>query len=384
MTTANLDDFYTYIDIRDPELVAMINKFVIDAEANDLFVIQGYEQFRADFTPEILERLKQLMPFPISDAGVFKNPIGWEYPVHTDDRRQFAMNMLIVDPDPGYKVNVYTRREDVVNEDGTVEPPEYDVVAPILYLRDQWVMLNTKQYHGVVNHGAAVRYIVSVGCEARDYDTVRKKWQRLGMMGLTTWRDQRHLALLSHWEKSVLQEVALALPKNATVVEVGSFMGGSCVAMARVRPDIEIHGFDLFELDTVNQWWGYRKLVFDRLVGKNNALRTQANVSKIVENWPNIQLHCARSPEGIEWTRPIDLYFEDGCHRDPELSANMEFWVPLVKPGGWVVLHDYRPHAGANWRWKFPDVESWVERLVDQGYELSSHIQGLAVLRKPA
>jgi hypothetical protein len=365
------DDYYTLVDLRDPGLLSAIREFVSDAERQGLFFQSTLELNRVDFPSKIFLWLRELMPFPISDAGVFKNEPGWNYPIHRDKDRWASMNLLLVDPDPRFGANIYDK--------------DQKILGTIPYEKDQWMLLNTSRYHSVFNNSDTTRYVVSVGCTKQGYTHIRQKFEHLGMVGPTTWRDQRHLAVLTNWEKSAMQKIVLALPQNPVVVEVGSYMGGSCVIMAMVRSDSEIHGFDMFELDTVNKRGpGFRPHVFDRLLNQNNAPRTLENVRKITAPWPNIHLHRAESPNGIEWNRPIDLYFEDGCHRDPALSANVDFWEPFINPGGYLVFHDYRPHVtDQTYKYKFPDVESAVDRLITRGYSMIYHIHGMVILRKP-
>ena len=75
------------------------------------------------------------------------------------------------------------------------------------------------------------------------------------------------------------------------------------------------------------------------------------------------------------WCEPLDLLFIDASHQYDDVLRDVRTFVPHVKPGGWVALHDVTP----GW----PDVfKVWNEHvaptLVEHGAKGS-----LAYGRKP-
>jgi predicted O-methyltransferase YrrM len=42
-----------------------------------------------------------------------------------------------------------------------------------------------------------------------------------------------------------------------------------------------------------------------------------------------------------QFTTPIDLLFIDGDHAYDSCHADVQSWVPLLKPGGMLIMHDY-------------------------------------------
>lgn len=189
------------------------------------------------------------------------------------------------------------------------------------------------------------------------------------------------LALMTTHEREELTRIAKMLPANATIVEIGTFMGGSAAILAAAKPDARVHSFDLFDDDHDTYRGTFQYELFDRILGSGST-RTLANVSQILKDFNNITLYKARSPDNIGWTIPVDLYFEDSLHFNPTLDRNLNFWSPYVKCGGYVVLHDYRPWLHKNHEYRYPDVEKAFKRFKSENYTVISITVSLVVLRK--
>lgn len=208
------------------------------------------------------------------------------------------------------------------------------------------------------------------------------------------------LALSGVDERVMLHDFAANLPSNAVIAEVGTFMGGSAAIMAHANPTAKIHCFDLFEDDPHlkyrgdNQYKEFNRLLSELeqfqlfqarlLSGEVTPARSLDNVRLILARYANIQLYKGRSPEAFKtWSTVLDVYFEDSMHSNPSLSKNVRFWEPKVKPHGFVLLHDYRPHLPLDHYHRFIDVEAEHDRLLSMGYTRVSHVGGLVVLKKP-
>jgi len=189
------------------------------------------------------------------------------------------------------------------------------------------------------------------------------------------------LALMTKHEREELTRIAKMLPAAATIVEIGTFMGGSAAVFAAAKPDARVHSFDLFDDDCDTYRGNFQYELFDRILGPDSN-RTLANVSKILQDFSNITLYKAHSPDNIGWTIPVDLYFEDSLHCNPTLDRNLNFWTSHVKCGGYVVLHDYRPWLQKNNPYRYPDVEAAFERFKSENYTVMSITVSLVVLRK--
>jgi hypothetical protein len=165
----NYSGFCEYLNFDSTELIQEINEFIDDNQ--NKFFISKMGQNRIDFNTRIIIKIKKIFPFLISDAGVFKNPPGWIYPTHRDARRQFAVNMLLSDENDDFETLFYS-------DDGKEK-------YPIPYIKNQWVLLNTKRFHSVKNLSTDVdRYTISVGCCTKNYNDMVSEFQSLGALGL--------------------------------------------------------------------------------------------------------------------------------------------------------------------------------------------------------
>jgi hypothetical protein len=103
------------------------------------------------------------------NAIVFKMISNTFYRFHTDERRQCAINLLLT----GFNSNCYygdqTDNEEVIEN-----------VTELKYELDQYYLLNTHKKHAVRN-GNNIRYLLSIGFNDYDYETVKKYCQDHGV-----------------------------------------------------------------------------------------------------------------------------------------------------------------------------------------------------------
>lgn len=123
-----------------------------------------------------------------------------------------------------------------------------------------------------------------------------------------------------------------------TVVELGSWLGASAIAMARM----------------VRRWGGTVTCV-DAWTGELNDDGGTARQGQT----PIMILSCARAmveagvsasirliPAGTVdtaryWRGPVDFLFVDADHSHSGCAADLEAWVPHVRPGGVIAGDDY-------------------------------------------
>ena len=220
------------------------------------------------------------------------------------------------------------------------------------------------------------------------------------MAGYIKDMSPEHIWSLTHiTEKRALSWLAERLAKDSLVVEVGSFMGCSAAIMAHANPGIQIKSIDLFDTldDSVRNdmqiyYASQYKDRVDSFLGED-CRRTRDNVAQRLAHYTNIEFIQGQSPDEFTDTGldNIDVYFEDANHHNPGLASNLNFWLPRVKPGGLVVLHDYRPWLPERYVVKihdsiqrFPDVEGHVRQLMGQGWTMQGRVRGMVFLTKPS
>jgi hypothetical protein len=166
-----LDSYYTYLNfpVDMNMLVSKINEYI--QQNKDKFYLSNSKLLRLDFNYDINSIINKIMPFTVSDAGVFRNPPGWNYPVHRDSVRKFAVNMVLVDEHPDFDVRF-------VN-------PSKTETYPIHYIKNQFVLINTQQFHYVKNNNINIdRYCVSIGCTSDSYSNIRELFANRNNIGL--------------------------------------------------------------------------------------------------------------------------------------------------------------------------------------------------------
>jgi len=154
-------------------------------------------------------------------------------------------------------------------------------------------------------------------------DSVRAREEH----GLITAYDvAARLVFMSLAEVGMLQEYALKLPPNSLIVNVGAGAGTSGLAFLQSRDDVRVVTVDI-NAD------GYGSLR-----GEENALR----MAGLWESDRHRQILQDSSSTGREWSHgPVDLVFIDADHSREGALKDIEAWAPNVRPGGYLLLHDF-------------------------------------------
>jgi len=152
---------------------------------------------------------------------------------------------------------------------------------------------------------------------------------------------------VSEHQLKAIEAVASLVPQNGKVVEVGSLFGSSSWTWAKsVDPSVTVYCIDPWE---GNEGVRAMEARYGITYGIEQFKRHTADC-------PNIRPLQGYSPTNfLDWSDPIDLYYEDAVHVNPILARNLEFWSGKLKPGGIVCGDDYRP--------RFPDVRAGAEDL---------------------
>ena len=142
------------------------------------------------------------------------------------------------------------------------------------------------------------------------------------------------------WEYERLVQFAVEI-KPAVVVEIGTADGGTLLAWCRLAGQTVVSVDQPLNLDN----WGY-------------APERQKLYRELCHDRPELKLHLLFGDSHVEGTkklaqgclrgRPVDLLFIDGDHSYAGVRRDYELWKDLVRPGGYIVLHDILPHTNAH------------------------------------
>jgi predicted O-methyltransferase YrrM len=138
-----------------------------------------------------------------------------------------------------------------------------------------------------------------------------------------------------HHGSKILELVEQYRPR--VCVELGTWLGASAVPVAR---SIQRWGGTLACVDT---WSGELNEDGGSAVNKPPVMlfgAARAMVDAGVS--ANVRLIVATTADAAKvWSGPIDFLYIDADHSEDGVTADLEAWVPHVKPGGLIVGDDY-------------------------------------------
>lgn len=165
-------------------------------------------------------------------------------------------------------------------------------------------------------------------------------------------------------ETEYLYELAKNGPGSGTILEIGSWTGGSSVALSLGSSDAgrgKIYAVDIsFQPE-------YLQTLKDNNVAENVFIY-QLSSQEMAVNWTYVA--------GKQ--KKIRLLWIDGDHSYNGVTRDILNWSRYIEEGGMIVLHDYNP--------KHPDVIRAVYELIIQSGEYSDFtvINGIFSARKQA
>ena len=169
-------------------------------------------------------------------------------------------------------------------------------------------------------------------------------------------------------ELKLLHDLASRVRHNC-IVEIGSFVGRSTIALA--KGSIAGHGVAVYAVEPhehVRSAMGVEFSPRDREDFLQNLLRAQ--VTDVVRPVGLSSLTVARA-----WELPIAMLFIDGDHHYDAVRADVDAWAPHVISGGVILFHDaFNEKLG---------IERVVGEVLDgDGYEKHLEVGTVCAIRK--
>lgn len=158
---------------------------------------------------------------------------------------------------------------------------------------------------------------------------------------------------LTEKEADLLISVALRVcsVNQDPIVEIGSYHGKATVVLGSVLkaffPESRIYAIDPHDgiLGATDQGLSYVKPSFESF--KTNIQK--AGLSGIVQP---IMDH----PKNVNWDKQISILLIDGLHDYPNVACDYEHFAKWIKPGGYILFHDYADY--------YPGVKAFVNELI--------------------
>lgn len=196
---------------------------------------------------------------------------------------------------------------------------------------------------------------------------------------MTTAADvQRAFHYLFPAELPALKMLAIQLPANPLVINIGAGSGTSGLAFMESRPDLALVTVDIENNDSP----------LGSLYSERHVMRAAGFGDQHDVRWS--QLHMDSKLAGHTWPmsgeRNPNMVFIDGDHSYEGCKGDIEAWLQHIVPGGIIAVHDYAKHNIApnpdgphpqDW----PGVTSAVHELLIPNFELVLHVDSLVAFK---
>jgi hypothetical protein len=162
-------------------------------------------------------------------------------------------------------------------------------------------------------------------------------------------------------ELEVLEKLAIEVPENGHIVEIGSFLGRSTYCFSKSsKKSVTVHAIDPFDFE--NWLDDFNKITAYGYDGPLSEIRDQLNFQTFLNNTAdceNLIIHRGLSPMAIpNWNIGVDLVFIDDSHTYETTMKNIRFWWHHLKVGGILTGHDHND--------VFPDVKRSVREFSNE------------------
>ena len=186
-------------------------------------------------------------------------------------------------------------------------------------------------------------------------------------------------------EARALYHAAVSVEVNGPLLEVGSYCGKSSVYLGYAAQSIGrvLYALDHHRGSEENQeGWEHhdpqlidkRKGVMDTLPYFRDAIFT-AGLEDVV-----IALVGQSGVIARNWTTPLSFLFIDGGHGEEPAKADFNGWVPKVKEGGILAIHDVFPNPNDGGR---PPYEQIYLPAIESGNWDEIDVEGsLRILKR--
>ena len=186
-------------------------------------------------------------------------------------------------------------------------------------------------------------------------------------------------------EAAALYDAAIAVEVDGPFLEVGSYCGKSSVYLGYAAQSIGrvLYAQDHHRGSEENQagWEHHDSELIDKQKGVMDTLPYfrdaifAAGLEHVV-----IALVGQSGVIARNWTTPLSFLFIDGGHGEEPAKADFNGWVPKVKEGGTLAIHDVFPNPKDGGR---PPYEQIYLPAIESGNWNEVHVEGsLRILKR--
>ncbi len=178
-----------------------------------------------------------------------------------------------------------------------------------------------------------------------------KKIRRTWIIG-TNWSAVKDYdtieGFLSSYEAVTLYRLAMQLPLNSRIVEIGSWKGKSTYCLARGLRQGKISAIDPF--DSSGEPGSAE--IYQAQQGNQSLLSQFRTRMERLEVWDKIEVLQGYSHQFVGQVSQIDLLFIDGDHSKEGCNFDFTNYAPYLRKGGILAFHDFDPtrnELGPTW-----------------------------------
>ena len=186
-------------------------------------------------------------------------------------------------------------------------------------------------------------------------------------------------------EAAALYDAAVAVEVDGPLLEVGSYCGKSSVYLGYAAQSIGrvLYALDHHRGSEENQagWEHHDPELIDKQKGVMDTLPYfrdaifAAGLEHVV-----IALVGHSGVIARNWTTPLSFLFIDGGHGEEPAKADFNGWVPKVKDGGTLAIHDVFPNPTDGGR---PPYDQIYLPAIESGNWNEVHVEGsLRILKR--
>ena len=186
-------------------------------------------------------------------------------------------------------------------------------------------------------------------------------------------------------EAAALYDAAVAVEVDGPLLEVGSYCGKSSVYLGYAAQSIGrvLYALDHHRGSEENQagWEHHDPELIDKQKGVMDTLPYfrdaifAAGLEHVV-----IALVGHSGVIARNWTTPLSFLFIDGGHGEEPAKADFNGWVPKVKEGGTLAIHDVFPNPKDGGR---PPYDQIYLPAIESGNWNEVHVEGsLRILKR--
>jgi len=175
--------------------------------------------------------------------------------------------------------------------------------------------------------------------------------------------------MLCEADVDLIRETVAKLPSGSIVVDLGVGFGTTSLSVFAERQDIELVSIDCQEanLDYVQD-----------VLSKANAP---------LARWHGVQADSAfrggevaiRHGKELTTLADIALVIVDTTHKFDDTRAEIEAWLPMLDPDGYMLFHDYDARDALSY---YPEVKIAVDPFLEMGKLKGVKRQGWSLLTR--